>query len=124
MRLVPRREVVALLPSEPEVLNEEDERKADGPVAEQGDEIADEGREVVLADNGEDGDNERNEEGPDETWHGVEVVAEQLHAEAGGVVDGDVVANDAKNEKDEGGLGPAEWVVRLAQQAAEPVALN
>ena len=120
-RLVPGDEVVAVAAAEPEVLDHQDEGEADGPVAEHGDEVADDGRQVLAAGDGEHGDDERDQEGPDEARHGVEVVAEQLQAEARGVVDGDVVAADREDGEDEGCLGPAEWVVGGQQEAAEVV---
>ena len=79
---------------------------------------------MVLAHNGEEGDDQRNEERPDEAGHSMEKVPKELHAEAGRVVDDDVVADHAKDEEDERGLGPAERVECLAQHASEPVALN
>ena len=47
--LVPRAEIVTLEPSEPFVFDEEDEREAHGPVAEQADKVADDCGEVVFA---------------------------------------------------------------------------
>ncbi len=73
------------------IFDEQDDREGDGPVAQQADEITDNGRKVVLTGNGKDGNNQRVDEGPDESGHSVEIMSEELQREPGGVVDGDVV---------------------------------
>lgn len=74
---------------------------------------------MVLARNGENGHDERDEEGPDEARDGVEPVAQELEGEAAGVVDGDVVAQDGEHEEDEGELGPAVGVIDGFDQTAQ-----
>lgn len=74
---------------------------------------------MLAADDGEDGDDERVEERPDETRHCVEVVAEQLQGEAGGVVHGDVVAEYAENEEHEAELREAGWVEGFQKESAQ-----
>jgi hypothetical protein len=121
--LIPGSQVIALVAAEPLILDEEDQGKGDGPVTEQADEIANNGCEVVLANNGEDGDDESDEEGPDEAGDGVKVVAEQLHGQATRVVDGDVIAEDREHEHDEAELGPANGVIDFTNQTAEAVVI-
>ena len=120
-RLVPSAEVIPFVPAEPFVLDEQDERKTDGPVAEQGDEVGDDGAEMVFARDGEDGDDERGRKGPDEAGHRMEIVAQELQAEAIGVVDGDVVAQHGEHEHHEAEFGPAEGVIGDEENAAETV---
>ena len=62
---------------------------------------------MVLPDNSEDGDDDCDEERPDESRDGVEVVAEQLQAKTRGVVDGDVVAEDGECEQHQTEFAPA-----------------
>ena len=71
---------------------------------------------MVFSDHGEDTDDKRNEERPDETRHSMEPVAKQLDREAGGVEDCDVVAKHREREYDQGELRPADWMVDLANQ--------
>jgi hypothetical protein len=99
--LIPGTQVVALVAVETHVLDEEDQGEGDG-------------REVVLAGDGDDGDDESDEEGPDETGDGVKVVAEQLHGQATRVLDGDVVTEDREHERSEAEPGPANRVVDFA----------
>ena len=76
---------------------------------------------MVLAGDGEDGDDESDEEGPDEARDSVKIVAEQLHGQATRVVDGDVVAKDREHEHDEAEFGPAKGVIDFTNQTAEAV---
>ena len=75
MRVIPNKQVIPFMAAEPLVLEEEDECEGDGPVAEQGDEIRHDGREVVFPCDGDDGDDQRGEKRPDEARDGVEPVA-------------------------------------------------
>ena len=95
------------MPAEPQILDKEDECERDSPVSEQRDEVRHNRGEMLLASNGEHGDDERDEERPDEARHGVEVVAQQLQTEAGAVVDADIVAQNGEDEEDEAELGEA-----------------
>ena len=121
LRTVPDQEVVALGATEELVLEQEDDRKADGPVAEKRHEIGHDGREVLLAGDGEHRDDDGKQQRPDQARDRVEVVAEQLDGEAAGVVDGDVVAEHGEREDDERELGPARRMVHGADEAAEAV---
>lgn len=76
---------------------------------------------MLSASNSKDRNDERVDEGPDESGHGVEVVSEELHAETGGVVDCDVVAEHGENEQDEAELGEWEGMEGLSEEAAKPV---
>ena len=78
---------------------------------------------MLSAGNGEDGNYDCVDERPDESRNGVEVVAEKLHAKAGGVVDCDVVADDGEDKEDEAEFGEAERVEAFSEQAAEPVVI-
>jgi hypothetical protein len=118
---IPNEEVVSLLASEPLVLNQEDEGERHSPVSKQRHEVADDGRQVLSARNSQDGNHERVDKRPDETRHGVEVVAEQLHAETGGVIDCDVVPQHREDEEHQAELREAERVEGLSDQAAEAV---
>ena len=122
-RLVPSAEIVSFVSSEVFVFDEEDEGEADGPVSQQAHKVADDGREMVLARDGKNGNDERDEEGPDEARDGVEPVAQELEGEAAGVIDGDVVAQDGEHEEDEGELGPAIRVIDSFDQTAQTMIL-
>ena len=111
------------MPAKPFILDQQHEGEADGPVAQQADEIGDNGGKVVFARDGEDGDDDGDKEGPDEAGHGVEPVPQQLQRESVGVVDRDVIAQDRKHQHDEGEFGPAEGVVDGTNEAAEAVRL-
>ena len=105
------------------VLDEEDEGKTDGPVAEQTDKIAHDGGEMVFASDGEDGDDQNDKERPDETRHGVEVVAEELQGEAARVANSYIIAEDGEHEQDKAELGPTKGVVNFSDEATEAVVL-
>jgi len=81
--LVPDCEVVASVRPRPTaedlILDEEDDGKTDGPVSKHGDEIADNCRKMLLAGNGQNCNNDNEDQAPEKTRNGMEVVAEQLH---------------------------------------------
>ena len=121
LRLVPGSEDVAVAAAEELVFDEQDDGEGDGPVAEQGDEVVDDGLQALLAGDGEHGDDDGDEERPDEARDGVEVVAQQLERQPAGVVDRDVVPQHGEGEQDEAELGPADRVVNLEDEAAQGV---
>ena len=118
---VPDVEVVALAAAEALVLDQQDDGEGDGPVAEERDEVADDGRQVLATGDGEDGDDDRVGQRPDETRDGVEVVAKQLQGQARGVVDGHVVADDGEDEQHEAELGEVQRAEGLPEEAAQAV---
>ena len=76
---------------------------------------------MVFAGNSEDGDDQNDEERPDETRHGVEIVTEELQGEATRVADCYIIAEDGEHEQDKAELGPAEGVIDFSDEAAEAV---
>ncbi|GAB1207452.1 hypothetical protein APSETT445_006169 [Aspergillus pseudonomiae] len=81
-RILPRAEIVAAEPRpEPEVLDGEDEPKGEGPVAEDGEEVVDDGFELVAAAPGEGEHDGRYQGAPDEARDGEEVLAPELLTE-------------------------------------------
>ena len=103
------------------VFDEKDDGEGDGPVAQEGDKIVDDGLEFGLAGNREDGDDDGDEQRPDEAGDSVEIVSEQLEGKTAGVVDGDVVSEDGECEDYEAELGPAYWVVYFIDEAPQGV---
>ena len=60
------------------IFDKEDEGKADGPVTEQADKVADNCRKMVLSNHGKNPNDKRNQEGPNEARYGVEKMTKQL----------------------------------------------
>jgi len=73
---------------------------------------------MLSASDSKDSDDKRVDERPDETGHGVEVVAEQLHAESGGIVDCDVVSQDGEDEEHEAEFREVERVEGFSEETA------
>ena len=72
---------------------------------------------MILPGNGEDGDYQNHEKGPDEARHGVEVVAQKLQGKAARVADGNVVAEDREHEEHKTELRPTQGVVYFSDEA-------
>ena len=76
---------------------------------------------MLSSSDGKDCNNKRIDERPDEPGHGVEVVAKELHAETGWVVDCDVVSEHREDEENQAELGEWERMERLSEETAKTV---
>lgn len=76
---------------------------------------------MLLPSNGKYRDNDDSNERPKGARNGVEVRAEKLHRQAGGVQVGNVVAQHGEGEHDQAELGPADRMVGFEQQTAQLV---
>lgn len=76
---------------------------------------------MLLACDGENSNYDDEDEGPEETWNGVEVVAQKLHGQTGGVVNGDVVTKHGERKDDKAEFGPASGMIDRVDEATETV---
>lgn len=101
------------------VLDKQDHEEARVPVAEQAQEVLEEGQQVVATDEGQEDDQHKHDACPDETGHDAQGSGELLHGEAGRV-QGDGVHGDAgKGEDHEEELGEADRVDHFLDEPAD-----
>lgn len=78
--ILPRPEIISARKArpEPEILDEQDAAEANGPVAEQGEEVLEDAVELVAPAPGQGEQDAREEGAPEEAWDGHEVFAPEL----------------------------------------------
>jgi hypothetical protein len=116
---IPHDEIISLLSAEPLVFNQKNDRKRHSPITEQGHKVANDKREMLSASNSQNGNYERVDKRPDESRNSVEVVTEKLHAETGGVVDGNIIPEHGEDEENQAELREREGVEGFPEETAQ-----
>ena len=109
------------MPAEELVFDEKDDGERYRPIAQKGYKVVDYGLQTLLAGNGKHSNDNGDEQRPDETRYGMEIIAKQLKRKTAGVVDRDIVPKHRKGKQDQAELGPSNWVVDFEDEATQGV---